>query len=131
MKTILLAVTLMFPAATVWGQERYTVMPIDGVMGTGNQWTTWAYVIDKKESKLWQCLAQIFQSGPPKGECFTVSSKVLRINENTEVRMSGKRAGDTDRTVLWFVDANTGLVQFCGIGFVRESEKCFQFPSLP
>lgn len=131
MKTIILALALMLPAATVWGQGRYTVIPIEGVMGAGNQWTTWAYVIDKKETKLWQCLAQIFQSGAPKGECLTVSSKVLRINENTEVKMSGKRAGETDRTVLWFVDANSGVVQFCGIGFVRENEKCFQFPPLP
>ena len=131
MKIFAIVLLLMCPATFVWSQGRYTIIPIEGVMGAANQWTSWAYVVDKKDSKIWQCLAQVFKQGRRTGECFKLPSKVLSITTDTEVKMSGRNVGEQDRRFVWFVDANTGAIHFCGLGMGRVEESCFQYPPLP
>lgn len=131
MKQYAIALMLMFPATLAWGQGRYTIIPIEGVMSSEHQWTSWAYVVDKKDSKIWQCLAQVFDKGRRTGECFALPSKLLNITPDTEVKLTGRNVGEHyDRRFMWFINTNTGTVSFCGFGMGRVEESCFQYPPM-
>ena len=124
--TMCVALAILAASPVFAHAGRYELIPEPDVRQSSNNRVASAYVIDKKASQLWICVARYnFQDlTANNGDCVRLSADIGRpsLTETSDVRaVTGTTAISAFLPVLWFIEPTSGEVQFCA---VRHAELC-------
>lgn len=114
-----LAIAVASPAFAQ-GNKRYALFPEPDVRSNATYRTATAYVVDKKENQFWTCSARYNYRDltANNGSCVKLDATVGRpsLNENYVAHaVTGSAMINPFLPVIWFIDPNSGDVQFCDI----------------
>ena len=117
-----IAIVLAFAAAPPVVAEgmRYELFPEPDVGGTASYRTANAYVVDKKENQFWVCSVRYNYRDltANNGACVKLDATVGRPSLNEKYvahAVTGSAMINPFLPVLWFIDPDSGDLQFCDI----------------
>jgi hypothetical protein len=118
--TMCIALAILAATPVLAHAGRYELVPEPDVRQSSTNRVASAYVIDKKASQFWICTARYnFQDlTANNGDCVRLSADIGRpsLTETSDVRaVTGTTAIGAFLPVFWFIEPNSGEVQFCAV----------------
>jgi hypothetical protein len=113
-----LALLTATPASAESG--RFDLVPEPGVRQNSSNSITSAYVVDKKSSQFWLCTVRYHyhDRSANNGDCVKLATDIGRpsLTEAHQLHaVNGTPSISALLPVFWFIDPQSGAVQFCAI----------------
>jgi hypothetical protein len=127
-RVMCLAFALLAAAPASAERGRFELVPEPGVRQNASNSITSAYVVDKKSSQFWLCTVRYHYQDltANNGDCVELATDIGRpsLTEAYQLHaVNGTPSISAVLPVFWFIDPQSGAVQFCAI---RHAGICVQ-----